>query len=681
MTAKLAPNTSDLNMVWQSLDIGATRVRNRTMMSAMGVFYGENNLLSDRHIAYYRERARGGVGLMITEQQAGHRLSKGSFYDGCTAWEKRVIPQYEKLADVVHGEGARQFVQLFGCGVHDKGTMIMDEWHPLWGISEIPSVVHREIPRVMGKAELRDIAKGFGEASQNVKYAGLDGVELHAAHSYLLGQVLSPCYNIRSDEYGGSVANRCRLIIEIVEEVRARVGDDFTIGIRLSYDEFLGESGVTPEQADEQLEILTATGCFDYFNLTRGGYHTLHMAIPPMDSPHGGYVEYGHRARKIVGNRAKLFLVGRVTGLDEAEAVLQSGAADMVAMTRAQFADPHLVKKTKEGRGQEIIHCIGANECVARIFDNRPAACLVNPTTGREERWGPGTLLPVQPLEKKKIIIVGGGLSGMKAAAVAAARGHSVLLLEKTNELGGHINVLKRLPSRSEWQIAIDDLAATMQRHGVQVKLDCEADSNMITAQAPDCVVIATGSRWATDGLSPFRPGKASLQGFDQKHVIDISTAAKRAIEDPLSLGQSIVILDEVGTFFPLGLADLLSQQDGVRVEIITPDAMVGSEAQKTLDSSHLLPRLAEAGVTMTTQQNLQGIEGKDVVSAFVWGGPPRRVENVDTVVVAMLRYPVDTIYHALEGKVPERHLLGDALAPRKPIQLMYEAEELGRAL
>ena len=161
MTAKLAPNTSDLNMVWQPLDIGATRVRNRTMMSAMGVFYGENNLLSDRHIAYYRERARGGVGLMVTEQQAGHRLSKGSFYDGCTAWEKRVIPQYEKLADAVHGEGARQFVQLFGCGVHDKGTMIMDEWHPLWGISEIPSVVHREIPRVMGKAELRDIAKGF----------------------------------------------------------------------------------------------------------------------------------------------------------------------------------------------------------------------------------------------------------------------------------------------------------------------------------------------------------------------------------------------------------------------------------------------------------------------------------------------------------------------------------------
>ena len=681
MTAETAANADELHLVWQPLDIGATRVRNRTMMTAMSVFYGENNILGDRHVDYYRERARGGVGLMITEQQAGHRYSKGSFYNGCTAWEKRVIPQYEKLADAVHAEGARQFAQLFGCGVHDKGTMIMDEWHPLWGISEIPSIVHREIPLVMGKAELRDIAKGFGEAARNVKHAGLDGVELHAAHSYLLGQMLSPTYNIRDDEYGGSVANRCRLIGEVAQEVRAQVGDDFTLGIRLSYEEFVGEAGITPEQADEQIEILAATGCFDFFNISRGAYHTLHMAIPPMDSPHGGYQEYAHRARKIVGNRAKLFLVGRITNLHEAEAVLQSGAADMVAMTRAQFADPHLVRKTKEGREPEIIRCIGANECVARLFDNRPAACVVNPATGRERRWGPGTLAPVAEVEKKKIAVVGGGLGGMKVAAVAAARGHDVALFEKSDELGGHINVLKRLPTRSEWQMAIDDLASAMARHGVSVKLDCDADADTILAEKPDSVVVATGSRWTVDGLSPFRPGASALKGFDQEHVIDIATAARRALDDPLSLGNSVVILDEVGTVLPLGLADLLSQQESIRVEIITPDPMVGMEAQKTLDSFHLLPRLAAAGVTLTTQQNLQDIEGRDVVTGFVWGGPPRRVADVDTIVVAMLRQPVDDVYHALDGKVAERHLLGDALAPRKPIQVMYEAEELGRAL
>ncbi len=679
--AKKAQGAKDLNLVWQPLDIGATRVRNRTMMTAMSVFYGENNILSDRHVAYYRERARGGVGLMITEQQAGHRLSKGSFYDGCTAWEKRVIPQYEKLADAVHAEGARQFAQLFGCGVHDKGTMIMDEWHPLWGISGIPSVVHREIPLVMGKAELRDIAKGFGEAASNVKHAGLDGVEIHAAHSYLLGQVLSPTYNIRDDEYGGSVANRCRLIVELAEEVRAKVGSDFTVGIRLSYEEYMGEAGITPEQADEQIEILSGTGCFDFFNITRGAYHTLHMAIPPMDSPHGGYQDYARRARKVVGNRAKIFLVGRVTNLHEAEEVLESGVADMVAMTRAQFADPHLVRKTREGREQEIIHCVGANDCVARIFDNRPAACLVNPATGREKRWGPGTLTPVAAGDKKKIVVVGGGLGGMKTASVAAARGHEVTLLEKSDELGGHINLLKRLPTRSEWQMAIDDLAAAMARHGVQVKLNCAADRKTVLGEKPDSVVVATGSRWSLDGLSPFRPGASAIQGLDQEHVVDIGTAVRRALDDPHALGKSVVILDEVGTFPPLGLADLLSQQDGITVEIITPDPMVGMEAQKTLDSFHSLPRLAAAGVIMTTQQNLQGIEGRDVVTGFIWGGPPRRVADVDTIVVAMLRQPVDEVYHALDGKVAERHLMGDALAPRKPIQVMYEGEELGRAL
>ncbi len=681
MTAGTVQDANELNLVWQPLDIGATRVRNRTMMTAMGVFYGEDHILSDRHIAYYRARAKGGVGLMITEQQAGHRLSKGSFYAGCTAWEKRVIPQYEKLADAVHAEGARQFVQLFGCGVHDKGTMILDEWHPLWGISEIPSVVHREIPQVMGKAELRDIAKGFGESASNVKHAGLDGVELHAAHSYLLGQVLSPAYNIRSDEYGGSTAKRCRLIVEVAEEVRAKVGSDFTLGIRLSYDEYLGDGGITPEQADEQVEILSATGCFDFFNITRGGYHTLHMAIPPMDSPHGGYQDFGQRARRVTGNRAKIFLVGRVTGLHEAEALLESGAADMVAMTRAQFADPELVRKTREGRTDEIIHCIGANECVARIFDNRPATCLVNPATGRERRWGPGTLAPVAPANKKKIVVVGGGLGGMKIAAVAGARGHEVTLFEKSHGLGGHINLLKHLPARSEWQLAIDDLAGAMRRGGVSAKLGVAADPDAVLAEHPDCAVIATGARWRMDGVSPFRPGVSGIEGLDQEHVVDIATAVERALDDPASLGPSVVILDEVGTFLPLGLADLLAQRDGIRVEIITPDPMVGMEAQKTLDSLHLLPRLTAAGVTLTTQQNLRAIDGRDVVTGFIWGGPERRVSDVDTIIVAMLREPVDALYHALDGKVAERHLVGDALAPRKPIQVMYEAEELGRAL
>ena len=192
-------SASELRLVWEPMEIGSTRVKNRIMMTAQTTLLGKDNVLGDRHIEFFRERAKGGAALFITEQQAGHRLSKGSFFEGCSAWEKRAIPQYAKLADAVHEHGARQFIQLFGCGVHDKGTMIMDEWHPLWGVSKMPSIVHHEIPMVMEQEHVDDVVKGFGESALNVKVAGCDGVELHAAHSYLLGQFLSPAFNDRTD--------------------------------------------------------------------------------------------------------------------------------------------------------------------------------------------------------------------------------------------------------------------------------------------------------------------------------------------------------------------------------------------------------------------------------------------------------------------------------------------------
>ncbi len=669
-----------LRQVWEPLEIGPTRVRNRIMMTAMGVFYGENNLLSDRHIAFYRERARGGLGLMITEQQAGHRFSKGSFHDGCTAWEKRVIPQYEKLADAVHAEGAKQFVQLFGCGVHDKGTTIFDEWHPLWGVSAIPSIVHREIPMVMDEAAIADVVKGFGESALNVKVAGLDGVELHAAHSYLLGQFLSPTYNDRTDRYGGSPVKRAQILIELGEEVRRRVGDDITVGVRISYDEFMGEAGTTPAQAEEQLEALSATGLFDYFNISGGAYHTLHMAVAPMQVEHGHMTGFAKRAKAVVGNRAKVFTVGRITDLHIAERVLREGCADMVAMTRAQFADPHLVRKTREGRETEIHYCIGANECISRIFDQRPAACIVNPVTGRERQWGPGTLVPVGPDDAKRIVVVGGGFGGMKTAAVAAEREHDVVLFEREEVLGGHINRLKALPTRAGWGVAIDNLARAMAVRGVDVRLGTEATVETIQAEAPDHVVIATGAHWTKDGRSPWRPGMAALPGTEADHVLDLGAATDRALAEPQALGARVVILDETGIYLPLGLAELLADA-GVDVEVITPDAIAGGEIYKTGDLSHLMPRLIEAGVRTTTQHAARAIANGGVEVGFVWGGPTRTIEPVDTVVMSMMRAPDDRLFHALSGTDIACDRVGDALAPRKPIQVMYEAEELGRAL
>ena len=402
-------------------------------MTAMTIAYGEDNVLSDRHIAYYRERAKGGIGLIISEQQAGHRLSKGSFHMGCTAWEKRAIPQFAKLADAVHEFGAKQFVQLFGCGVHDKGTMIFDEWHPLWAASIVPSIAHREVPLVMEKEHIDDLVKGFGEAALNTKVAGIDGIEIQGAHSYLIGQFLSPSYNRRSDQYGGSSENRARLPLEIAEEIRHRVGSDVALGLRLSFDELMGPAGITAAESEEQIERFAVSGLFDFMNISSGGYHTIQYAAPPAEFVEEGYmVPFAQRAKEIVGDRARIFTVGRIIRLAMAEQIVAEGAADMVGMTRAHVADPFLVRKALEGRDDERVHCVGANVCQQRLWDQRPMACAVNAVAGRERYWGDGTLVMATPA--RRIAVVGGGPAGLKTAVLAAHRGHTVVLYERKPE-------------------------------------------------------------------------------------------------------------------------------------------------------------------------------------------------------------------------------------------------------
>ncbi|HEV8713022.1 MAG TPA: NAD(P)-binding protein, partial [Candidatus Binatia bacterium] len=533
----MATTPSTLTHIWTPLTIGNTTVKNRIMMPAETLDYGQDNILSDRHIAFYRERAKGGAALLITEQQGAHPVSKGSFYFGCTAWEKRAIPQYAKLADTVHEYGAKQFVQLFTPGVHDKGTMIVDEWRPLWAASQVPSVIHRETPLVMEQAQIDDLVNGFGVSALNVKVAGLDGVEIHGAHSYGIGQFLSAAYNQRTDRYGGSVRKRCQFAIEIGEEVRRKVGQDFTVGIRLSFDEFMGEAGITQEQAEEQLEVLAATGLFDFFNISGGGYHTFHWMVVPMGTKPGFMIPFGKRAKEIVSKRAKVFIVGRIVDLSMAEQIVADDAADMVAMARAHLADPFLVAKMRAGREKEIIRCVGANECVARLFENREVICMMNPTSGRERQWGQGTLKMVSRDAVKKIVVVGGGLAGMKTAAVAAKRGHKVVLLEKEQMLGGHVNVLKQLPTRAEWHTAIENLMRAMEVAGVVVRLGVTATKEVIAQEKPDAVVCATGASYTTAAPSPYRPERVAIPGCGQENVIDVSTATKRALQDPTSLG------------------------------------------------------------------------------------------------------------------------------------------------
>jgi 2,4-dienoyl-CoA reductase-like NADH-dependent reductase (Old Yellow Enzyme family) len=670
---------ADLESLWQPLTIGSTTVRNRIMTTALSVAYGELNILSDRHVAYYEERAKGGAALLITEQHAAHRLSKGSFFQCCTAWEKRCIPQLEKLADAVHAHGAKQFVQLFAAGVHDKGTMF-DPWHPLWAASRVPSVIHNEIPYVMEQDDIDDVIKGYAESARNVEISGLDGVEIHGAHSYLVAQFLSPFYNRRSDRYGGSVRSRCQFAIEIAEAIRATTQPSFTVGMRLSFDEFLGDAGITAEQTEEQLEIFASTGLFDFFNISGGNYYTFHRLFGTMGMQDDGFlIPYGKRAKQIVGDRAKIFIVGRIRDVELAAQAVADGATDMVAMTRAHLADPHLVNKARSGRTKEIIKCVGANECVLRNFQQRDVFCLVNPVTGREAQWGEGLLDRVDERSRKRIVVVGGGPAGLKFAEVAAARGHGVILVERKNELGGHINLLKRLPTRSEWQIAIDNLVGGVERGGVDVRLGVLATKELLAKDAPDAVVCATGSSWDRTGFSASRPDRDTMPGVEQPNVLDIGTGTERALADPGCLGGKVLIVDETGEYLPLGLAEVLAAA-GAAVEIITWRTVVGENIIGNLEAGAVFPRLKASGVKMHGHRFVERIEGTSVELYDIWGGDSWTIE-ADTVVLSMLRSPEAGLFLDIRGSFAEAVRIGDALAPRRTIVSIYEGEELGRRI
>ena len=677
----MTTSAAELTHIWQPLDIGPVQVKHRVMATGHTQLYGIDELISDRHVAYYRERALGGASLLILEQQAAH--PSGMNYDqGCIAWEPRVVPEYAKLAEAVHAAGAKQMVQLFCCGAQGLSTMFIDRFRPLWAASPIPSSVYNERPKPMEKEDIRELVEYFGRSAFNVMAAGLDGVEIHAAHSQLLGEFLSPAFNKRTDEYGGSVENMCRIVIEVGEEIRKQVGDRIAVGVRMSADEFLGETGICGEDFEAQVEVLAASGLFDFFDISGGGYHTLHVAVAPMNAqPEGFLAPYAEKAKEIVGHRAKIFVVGRILNLEKAEEILAGGQADMVAMTRAQIADPHHIRKRLEERDEEITHCAGINYCIERLVDNREVTCALNPTAGREAIWGDGQLEPVEAGSEKRIAVAGAGPAGMKAGVLAAQRGHAVTIFERADEAGGNFNLIKKLPTRSGWQIAVDNLTRPLEGLGVDLRLGEEASIESLESGAWDAVVAATGANWSCVGYSPYRPERDGIPGAEQDNVIDVGSAIRRAVADPTSLGARVLIVDETAGYLPLGLAELLADGGVGEIEVVTPQLLVGEDTLKSLDMVYLFPRLVSKGITLTSQEFVEKVDGDRVEIYDVWGGPRREVE-VDTVVLAQFKDPNDALWQSIRHNgFKEVHRIGDCVAPRKPAAVIYEGEKLGREI
>lgn len=657
-----------MTALWSPLEIGPMTVKHRVMVSGHAVLYGVDGLLSQRHVDYYRERAAGGASLIVTEQQAAHP-SGANYLQGCRGYDPRAVAAYRKAADAVHEHGAKLMVQVFCGGAQGNGTMYIDDWRPLLAPSPIASTQFHEQPAEMTDDDIEAVIAGFATTARHAAEAGCDGIEIHAAHSQLLGAFLSPAFNHRKDSYG---RERCRMVLEVGERVRAAVGGKLAVGLRLSIEERLANgAGIREEEFLRQLEVLDSSGFFDFYDLSAGGYFAKHVSVTPMtsDLPQGFLAPYAARAKAVVKSGAKFFIVGRILDIATAARIVDSGAADMVAMTRAQMADPELVRKARENREQDIVRCVGANVCIRRLGENNHVACVMNPAVGREAKLGAGTLKPTS--RRQRIGVVGAGPAGLRFAGIAAARGHDVTVFEAQERAGGRLRSLAALPGRQRWAQAIQNLLRPMEVHGAKLHLSVPA-----SAQGFDLMVGATGARFDVSGYSAYRPERPGIPGASSPHVIGMDSAIERAERDPASLGRRVLIVDDGFDELAAGLAERLAADGGARVSIVSPRPWWGESLYRTYDIAHVMPRLRIAGVQIEPQMFVETIERESVTLYDLWNAKARRGIEADTVVLALARSPVEVA----DLGVPVRRI-GDCLAPRSVEAVIYEGEEVARGL
>ena len=670
-------SNDELRPLWRPLELRATTLPNRVMCSATTLQYGSKGLLGDRHAAFYRERALGGVGLLFTEQLTASPLSKTAFSTAIAAYDANNVARFAELTAALAEYPTRLFAQLVAGGGKGSSTLGLDGWGPVRAPSRFLSP-DGETPQPLETDEIAQLVRDFARSARNLQEGGVHGVEVHGAHGWLVGQFLSPFYNRRDDGYGGSVEARCRLALEIGTAIRREVGVEFPVGLALTYDECIGAAGITLDETLAQLDVLARAGIFDFFDLSIGAPHSGYLTISSMSVPENYAFAAAASAKRVVGGRAAVFVAGRVTDLRMAARAVAAGDADVVAMTRAHLADPHLVRKARAGRSNETTRCVGANVCVGRALRGVEVACVVNPATGREGTWGSGSLdLADVAL---RIVVIGGGPAGLRVAATSAARGHDVTVFERKSAPGGHLRQIAWLPTRESWTRAVEDLVAAIDRHGGRLETSSALEAADALGLAADVFVVATGATWDESGASARRPERAAIPGLEGTLVVGLGRALERAWSDPHSLGEHVVILDETGSYAPLGLAEVLAGA-GAHVRLLTPAPAVGADAAAELELPHVMPRLRRLGVELTAWHDIDSVEGRRVIVEDVWSGGRTSVEDVDAIVLARQRTPRDSLFDELRAAGRQTRLVGDARSPRTTLAIIHEAEALARAL
>lgn len=667
---------AELAALWQPLMLGDVQVPNRVLTSAMTLQFGREHRISDRHVHFYRERARGGVGLVFSEQLTASRENESGFHPSLRAYDRDAIPGYARIVEALRPYDTRFFAQLFAPGAAGASAAGLEGWSPLRAPSRI-GAPEAETPLPLSAEDIAALVEDFGRSAINMREAGVHGVEIHGSHGWLVGQFLSPFYNRRSDAYGGSVANRCRFAIEVGTAIRRAVGAGYPLGIALTYDELMGDAGITPEDTLEQIRVLDAAGLFDFYDLSIGSSLQQHHTLSSMFVPHGYALPFAARARALVEGRAAILVAGRVVDPLMAARAVAAGHADMVAMSRAHIADPHLLRKARAGEHRLITRCVGANVCIRRSLAEQPVGCVVNPVAGREGAWS-----ELRPSEvRRRIAVVGAGPAGLRFAVTAARRGHEVTLYEREGHAGGHLSRLATLPTRAAWSIAIEDLVEGLKAAGGRLVLNQAVSADELPQGRWDAIVVATGSNWDRTGATSARCDREGIPGLASATVLSPNEAIDRLRSAPATaIGKHVLVIDGMGSYLPLGLADRLSA-DGARVTLVTPHAQVGRSVAGEQELPHIMPKLLAQGVSPHAATDVESVAGRVVALRSVWGGRTWQLDDVDAIVLANARLSEDMLFQAWKARHAQVHAIGDAVSPRSLEAVVFEAEELARRI